>query len=128
MLRIETEVKTSSRPELGLGLFTLQDIREGDVIWRFDPGVDVKMSITHAKTLSEPQCNYINKYAWRQDSLLYLSVDNERFINHSYTPNVRCVMTESVTYAARDIKAGEELFTDYSTFDDDFDSYSSTLI
>ena len=35
--------------------------------------------------------------------------------------------TEDVTIALKDIKLGEELFTDYSEFDDCFDEYKDSF-
>lgn len=128
MLRIKCEVKESSNPKMGLGLFTLQDIKHGELIWKFDDGFDLKFKESHLSFLHPEQADYIKKYAWREGNVIYLSIDNERFINHSRSANLVSSKSDTLVYAARDIQAGEELFIDYSTFDDDWRFYSSDYI
>lgn len=116
---------------MGLGLFTLQDIKKGEVIWVFDEEFDRKWKETDVdlSSLHPEQVEFIKKYPWREGNMVYLSVDNERFINHSKNPNVVSSYDKlAVSYAARDIKAGEELFSDYSAFDDDWRFYGSEYI
>ncbi len=64
---------------------------------------------------------YVDKYTKH----FILCFDDERFINHSDTPNIVQTKAESeiegCEIAARDIKKGEELFCDYESFD--FDAY-----
>lgn len=47
--------------------------------------------------------------------MLVLCGDNARFMNHSFEPN--CDDRTGVTFALRDILAGEELTCDYRVFD-----------
>jgi SET domain-containing protein len=56
---------------------------------------------------------HIKNYGYSVKGLYYLSIDNDRFINHSEIPNVR--ETADPTYAIRDIEENEELLTDYRT-------------
>jgi SET domain-containing protein len=57
--------------------------------------------------------------------------DNDRFTNHSYTPNRHCIIEEQtgevIEIAACDIKKGEELTNDYREIDANFDSYADEL-
>lgn len=128
MLTIKAEIRPSSKPELGMGLFTLQDINKGDIIWQYKQDLDVCVDVNHLNTLTYVQQDFLNKYGWREDDRFYLSCDNSKYINHSASDaNLVCGEAD-ITYASRDIKAGEELFIDYGSFDDDYDNYSSTLI
>lgn len=40
------------------------------------------------------------------------------YINHSDSPNIELRLPENNYYALRDIKAGEELFTNYNAFEE----------
>lgn len=129
MLTIKAEIRPSSKPELGMGLFTLQDINKGDIIWQYEQGLDICIDISRLNTLTSVQQDFLNKYGWREGDKFYLSCDSSQYINHSFQPNANLAGEQpNKTYALRDIKAGEELFIDYGSFDDDYDNYSSTLI
>lgn len=113
---------------MGLGLFTLQDIKKGEVIWVFDEEFDRKWREADLSSLHPEQAEFIKKFAWRENSTIYCCFDDERFMNHSKNANVISPKSDPVSYAARDIKAGEELFIDYSTYDDDWRFYGSDYI
>ena len=125
MLLFKTEVKVATDPKMGLGLFATEFIPKGSVVWKFVEGVDIKVSMDEVKKMSESQQEYLDKYAWIEGDYYHASCDHTNFINHSYQPNLD--NTEDVTIALKDIKLGEELFTDYSEFDDCFDEYKDSF-
>lgn len=118
MLKVKTYLDKSTIH--GIGLFAAEDIKEGERIWEYNPHVDIILTKEQAelyKNLPSPI------YIYKQDGKYYLSLDNDRYINHSEDANVAngeyMFMEDDYTYATRDIKAGEELTCDYREFMDD---------
>lgn len=121
MFLFKTEVKVATDPKMGLGLFATEFIPKDSIVWKFEEGVDIKISIDKVKQMPDAQQEYFNKYAWIEDNYYYSSCDLSNFLNHSYTPNLD--NTKDVTIALKNIEPGEELFTNYAEFDDCFDDY-----
>jgi len=114
MLLIDTILKETKNK--GIGIFTNQDILKGDKIWYHDDFLVKTFSKEDINKLDDITKLFIEKYAWSEDNeTYYMSLDNERFINHSFEPNIK----EDGKYmiAIRDIKSGEELLCDYTIFD-----------
>ncbi len=82
----------------GIGLFAGERIRKGTVIWRRSPEIDLLLTA-------------LGKFV--------LCGDDARFFNHADAPNCHDIPDEGggPTVAARDIEAGEELTSDYASFD-----------
>ena len=127
MFKINCELRQSTIPGIGLGVFTLEDIKKGDLVWAFDENMDMRIHVSDLNALEPSQLTFINKYAWREGDFIYLPCDLNKFVNHSNNPNIGCFDRRLTDIAFRDIKAGEELFADYSSFDDDYRSYASEL-
>lgn len=122
MLLVKTTVKESTVPNIGWGLFAGQDISKGDLIWELNAAVDKVIPVVKMKYLSDIETEYLKKYAYRAGNYMILCSDDGKYINHSDTPNVDDLIDNhdrSITIANRDIKAGEELFSNYAAFDDD---------
>lgn len=104
----------------GLGVFSRDAIRAGQVVSQFRPPLDVMVTREFVASLSAPEREYLRHFSYLS---LFLDVyiltgDHDRYMNHSGEPNVGIAgdrTTDSV--ALRDIKAGEELTCDYRTFD-----------
>ena len=125
MFKIPVSIKNSTIPGVGVGVFTLVDIKARDIVWEFDEGMDIKIPEYKVLSLDLTKREYFFKYAWRQGDYFYLPCDHNKFINHSSNPNLMCLNTFPMKdIAVRDILAGEELFTNYSSFDDDYSLYS----
>ena len=125
MYLIQVTVKES--PIDGKGVFTLQTIKAGDVVWRFDS--------THDKTLTRAEFDALDK---REKEVLrkvaYLSKNTGRWVypptndpalytNHSKENNLSAVLNKAISeepifVANRDINVGEELTNNYHEFDD----------
>ena len=125
MLRIKTLLKNSSIH--GFGVFADQDIEKGTIIWRFDSKVDVKIKKEEAAKLFNISRKYLEHYGYESpvsDNIILCS-DNAKYMNHSDEPNTVGVYPnmavgddiEGFDIAARDIKKGEEITTDYKSFD-----------
>lgn len=125
MLMVKTYLKESTIPEAGLGLFAGQDIKKGTITWKFFRGFDQKLELKIRDSLSDAAKAQFDTYTYNRvrgnESYHVLCGDNERFINHSDTPNILegdiLEEGENVSVAIRDIKKGEELFCNYYEFD-----------
>jgi len=126
MFLFKTEVKVATDPKMGCGLFTLEFIPKDSIVWKFIEDVDVKISINKVKQMSISQQEFFEKYGWIKGDYYYSSCDLTSFINHSYSPNLD--NTQEVTIALKDIKEGEELFTNYEEFDDCFNEYKDIFL
>ncbi len=122
MLLIDTEVKSSGIH--GLGCFTRERIRKGDVVWRFDSRIDLLIPENELKNYPEPIQKFFRMYCYAefQEGVKYmvLCADNSRHMNHSDTPNLgEAGEKNELNIALRDIEPGEELTVDYRLFDAD---------
>lgn len=112
----------------GFGLFADQHIHAGTLVWNFDPYVDLALETTHVDKLSPAFMEYFEKYAYLDIRLRKYVIcgDDARFVNHSDQPNLVGIYTVGREYgidiAIREIKQGEELTSDYSSFDAEFAS------
>lgn len=130
MLLVKTKLGLS--PISGIGLFADQFIPIGTVIWKFTEGIDEKLSDEQITELEkEYPLESLKKYLYRSKSsnLHILCGDDGRFINHSFQPNTldSSEDDEGFTMASCDINPGEEITSDYSGFDKDFDVYKEML-
>lgn len=126
MLLVKTRVAPS--PVHGLGLFAAQFIPKGTRIWEFNEEVDSRFDESALVGLSEAEQEALltKTYVNPNTELYVLCGDDARYINHSDNPNTEdigydegIVNGEGVTIAARDIQPGEEIFSNYTSFDAD---------
>jgi|SRR3989344_2451342 len=123
MLLVKTNVEASTIH--GLGLFAAQFIAKGTPIWKFTPGLDIKLTEEEFLQLPPLAQESVEHYCYRSvvDRTYVLVFDDARFFNHSKTPNVTSVDTpdesEGMEVALHDIKEGEELLCDCREFDAD---------
>jgi SET domain-containing protein len=125
MLLIETYIAESPGKEKGL--FSKNFVPKGTTIWEFVEGFDIKVHKHKYNLLSQVQKDFIDMYFWKQDDYLYSSCDHSIFQNHSFTPN-SIDNDKGGMMAAKDIYPNEEITTNYSQFDDDFEFYKNVLI
>jgi SET domain-containing protein len=107
-------VKTKIRPSkiAGVGLFADECIPKGALVWKFSSTVD----IAEPSESGDLYHAYISKQTGRRIT----PGDDAKYINHSTTPNLdtryESGIEEDINFALRDIRAGEELTIDYTTF------------
>lgn len=122
MLYVRTFVAPSAIQ--GLGLFADQDIAAGTLLWSFTPGFDQRFTREMVLAFPPEIQMYLVKYGWlsKKSNLYCYATDNGKYFNHSETPNVKSVYTdtdeESIVLALRDIAKGEELTDNYASFED----------
>jgi len=109
----------------GIGLFAGEDIPVGTRIWEFNKLIDIIMTPAMWEEYKAlPSTSIDTIFVYKQGGLYYLSLDHDRFINHSKNDfNISNGkyhhMFDDYTYAIRDIKKGEELICDYTEFMDE---------
>jgi len=106
MLIVKTRIAPSAIQ--GIGLFAMEFIPKGTVIWEFTPGFDAYVKAEDVHRLPLPAKFQMLKYCHRDQVTGHyvLCADDARYFNHSEV-------------AARDIQPGEELTCDYRLFDAD---------
>lgn len=117
----------------GLGIFARERIPKGVLVSAWTRGVDQEVGTDTIDRL--PPCfrQFVETYGWRVGPNLWrFTVDDARFTNHSFAPSLEWrgrggADGEGGSYAARDIKAGEELTENYADFDPDFGEYAQRM-
>jgi hypothetical protein len=115
MLMVETELRGS--PIHGIGVFLLEDVKEGDLIWRFDSRIDRVFADAELSELPDHLSEFLQVYSTyhEQSGLWVLCGDNGRHFNHSDNPNtVSLGVAFGDDIAATNLPAGTELTTDYN--------------
>jgi uncharacterized protein len=124
MLLVKTKIMPSAIE--GIGLFADQFIKEGTIVWEYEPGLDMVIQRDRVRTLPPEAQAYLSRYGYLNSSRdsYVLCFDDAKYFNHSDSPNTRSVSVqgslETIDIATRDILVGEELTTDYTEFDADF--------
>lgn len=125
MYLVQTIVKNSAID--GRGVFTLQDIKVGDVVWKFDSSHDKTLTRNEFEALDSAEKEALRRVAYlsKNTGRLVYPPENDPalYTNHSDKNNLSAVFNGSVSeepifVANRDIAAGEELTNNYREFDD----------
>lgn len=118
MLRVKTKLSKSERE--GIGLFADEFIPAGTTTWQYDQEFDVAFDEEAVNRVPPQVREQFLKYSYFDHTLgkYILCSDDQRFINHSSTPNV--ISTPQKDVAVRDIQAGEEIVCDYAHFEHDW--------
>jgi hypothetical protein len=119
MLLVDTELRLS--PIHGIGVFLLQPVAKGEVVWRFDSRIDRVYEDRELAGMPERMQAFLRIYSTYHEAtkLWVLCGDNGRHFNHSDTPNtISHGIAFGVDTAAADLAAGEELTSDYHTICD----------
>jgi uncharacterized protein len=105
----------------GIGAFAGEPVRKGQVVWQFDPRVDLRFpaSELHAFPPAMQEHLRIRCYVemYQGQKVMVLCADNSQYVNHSSDPNLVDSEDGLVEVAARDIAAGEELTCNYYASD-----------
>lgn len=116
---VETELRPS--PIHGLGVFLLEPVTKGGLVWRFDSRLDRVYSDDELAGLPDHVRRYLRTYStWHEASRLWvLCGDNGRYFNHADQPStVSNAIAFGEDHAARDLQVGDELTSDYRTICD----------
>ena len=119
MLKVKTYLdKSILIPQAGLGLFAEEDILSGTIIWVFENSLDLSFSKKTYDNFYGITKDFLDTYSYKESGEYILCSDNGRFINHS-KKFCNTIDLPYKTIASRDIKKGEEIFSDYSKFSQD---------
>lgn len=116
-------VRTSLRPSAidGLGCFTEQFIEKGQVVWQFDPRIDMRIPLKDLASFPPAMQDYLRVYTYVEmrdgETVMVLCADNAKHVNHSDDPNLLDTPDGLQEIAARDIRKGEELTCNYYVSD-----------
>jgi len=102
-----SDVTVKPSPVHGLGVFAARDFRKGETVLQYQPR---RLTRAEYEALSPAERDYVDI---EKGEILLMNTP-ERYVNHSCAPNLRPGTRADI--AARDIKAGEELQTDYVNF------------
>jgi hypothetical protein len=119
MMMVDTELRLSSIH--GIGIFLLEPVAKGGLVWRFDSRIDRVFSADEIASLPERTQRFLRMYSTYHEGtkLWVLCGDHGRHFNHSKTPST---LSDGVAfghdYAAHDLPVGTELTSDYHTICD----------
>src|SRR5271154_5608070 len=105
MLYIKTIVKPSKIQ--GLGLFTLEPLTKGTLIFKWDERFGLKYTDKEKLDLPQLAQDFLWRYGWRnKDGIWLVDLDDSRFVNHSNSGNMLVTCENNITsIAAWDIEA-----------------------
>lgn len=109
MLLVKTKLGVSNIH--GIGLFADEFIRQGTIIFKED-NFTKKLTKEEFEFLPPIQRNFIKTYSYFRDNYYRISLDNDRFMNHSDTPNT--IDIDDITIANYDINIGDEITCNYN--------------
>lgn len=114
MIKVRYKIRPSQLDVDGLGLFTEENIKEGQVIYQHTDHLDLLLSQDDLLKLPEEEQRFIKHYGFqdKRSGKFRLDHDDIRFLNYSDDPNMKPDGKGNLL-ATREIAAGEELTEDY---------------
>lgn len=101
----------------GIGAFAGEPIRKGQVVWQFDPRLDLRFSLSDLAKFPPAVQEHIVTRCYVEmylgEKMMVICSDNAQYVNHSADPNLIDSEDGLVEHAARDIAVGEELTCNY---------------
>ena len=116
----------------GIGLFADQFIAKDEIVWEFNPHVDLvydeKSWLMLLENISPASLATLRRLSFKENDSFFLCVDNAQFMNHSpHWANVYQVEGKNIMRAKKDIHRGEELLCNYFEYSDADDYHSQVL-
>jgi len=123
MIHIKYRLDKSNKH--GIGLFTEEDLKKGQLIYTASPLLDVNLTEEQFNSLSDLEKDEIRWWGFFHEpsKRWHVDFDVSKFINHSYKSNITQDenFDEAHLITARIIKAGEELTQNYLEFESESD-------
>lgn len=114
MLKVKTKLGISNIH--GIGLFADEFIPKGAMIFVEDEFTKI-LTVDEYEKLEPIQKNFFKRYSYYKNDVYKCSLDNDRFMNHSDTPNTFDI--NEYTFAMYDINIGDEITCNYDDICDD---------
>jgi SET domain-containing protein len=115
MLIVRTYVAPS--PIHGMGCFAAEPIKGGQLVWQFDPRLDLRIPLAEFSNFPTAAQEFLKRLTYTETlagvDYLVLCADQAKFVNHSDTPNLVDSQDGLQEWAAYDIAAGQELTCNY---------------
>ena len=124
MLLVKTKIKESKIH--GIGLFSDQFIPKGTVIFK-ESVFTKKFTEEEYALLPELQKEFVNHFCYFLGGIWRCSLDNDRFMNHSQTPNTT-ELDDVTTVASQDINIDEEITTNYDMICEDHNTHGINIL
>ena len=132
-MQVSFELKKSEVAD-GLGIFVLEDVKKGQLVWKNTPGVnsetyDEKGTILYLKTHHIDDSRRFLEVDYGDGDDVVFALDEGAYVNHSsrnynigeYPFEEKDISKPTHShihsYAIRDISAGEEVFENYDFYD-----------
>lgn len=111
MLLVKHNVKPS--PIHGLGIFLLQPVASGELVWRYASTFDTELSAEFVASLAPEDADTVYTHAeyFPERAVFRLGNDADIFMNHSSHPTLLDLGDAMI--ATRDLFIGDELTCDY---------------
>jgi SET domain-containing protein len=129
MLVVKTKIGPSTIPGAEIGLFADQFIPKGTQIMDCNSNFVISFTDEQIANMTDLQKTFLIHYGFRPTTndfvnpgVMRCSLDNDRFMNHSETPN--SYDNGKGTWAGRDINPGEEILIDYRAVGCDMSEFS----
>ena len=121
MLTVPTYLDRSSLH--GIGLFSGSFLAEGELVWEYNPRVDLTFKpdewVVLKRELSSCSFDNLRIHSYKEKGRLVLCLDNARFMNHCCSlANVCQDPEKDRMFATRDVATGEELLCNYFEYSD----------
>lgn len=103
----------TSSPIHGLGIFLLQPVAAGEVVWRYASTFDTELTAAFVASLPPEDADTVYTHAeyFPERAVFRLGNDADIFMNHSSQPTLLDLGDEMI--AIRDLFIGDELTCDY---------------
>jgi len=116
MLLVQTYLAPS--PIHGTGVFAAEHITKGTITWQLHPVYDLIIFKENMPLVPSFVREYLERFAFTDKAgNKVLCGDNDKFMNHSDTPNQHGDLNTMTDTALRDIEIGEELTVNYFDID-----------
>ena len=112
-------------PLHGVGLFTTQLLKKGQLVYTASPLLDLNISQAAFDSLCPSEQQEIRWWGFwnKSEQVWHVDFDVSKFMNHSYQATVTQDPNHVDAYliAARDVEAGEEMTQNYLEFESEED-------
>lgn len=114
MITVKYKIKPSQLDTDGLGLFTEESIKTGQVIYKHTDELDLLFTPEDIENLPDEEQRFIKHHGFhdKRTGKFRLDHDDIRFLNYSDEPTMESDGNGNLL-ATRDIAAGEELTENY---------------